>query len=279
MDSVQTILAALVAGLLVIVAIFYWQSSPSGSRGPKSKFFKPTFLVVGPLGAGKTALFYALLAKQTVSTVLSLEPNVTSLSLPFANKNIQSQYQFIDYPGHLKHSQLLRKLISDDITVAKLKGVVYVVDLSSQSLAQENKITGIARDLFNLLSLTERIPNGVDFLFAINKQDLFDSRPVHKVKQLIEEELGRLINEQIAAKGLTRGGSGIDNDADEDEGLDSVQKEESTREFWQSVVGSRPFKFELLEGNMEFVGGSVLKNKVSAWENWFDEKAVNYGGM
>lgn len=279
MDSVQIILASLVLGLLVVVAIFYWQNQLVISQGKKSKFHKPTFLVVGPLGSGKTALFYSLLTKQSVNTISSLEPNVATLQLPFANKNIQANYQFIDYPGHLKHSQLLRKLITEDITVPKLKGVIYVVDSSALSLAQEGKVAAIARDLFLLLSLTERIPNGVDFLFAVNKQDLFDSRPVHKTKQILEEELGRLIKEQIAAKGSTRGGLGIDNDADEDETDNAAQKEDSTREFWQSVVGARPFKFDSLEGNMEFIGGSVLKGKVSQWENWFDEKAVNYGGM
>lgn len=278
MDSVQKILAALVAGLLIIAAIFYFQGPGSPTRKQHSKYYKPTFLVVGANGAGKTALYYSLLTKQTVSTVSSLEPNVTSISVPFSNPNIQSQYQLIDYPGHLKYSELLRKLIVEDITVGKLKGVVYVIDSSSQSLAQEGRITAMAKELFNLLSLTEKIPNGVDFLFAINKQDLFDSRPLFKVKQMLEDELAQVISDELNAKGLTRGGSGIDNDDDDDD-TDNFKKEETTREFWQSVVGSRKFKFELLEGNMEFIGGSVLKNKTSAWENWFDEKAVNYGGM
>lgn len=278
MDNIQTILAALMAGLLVIVAIFYFQGPGSPTRKNRSKFYKPTFLVVGANGSGKTALYYHLLTKKTVSTVSSLEPNVTSLALPFSNPSILSQYQFIDYPGHLKFSQLLRKLIVDDITVGNLKGVVYVVDSSSQSLAQEGRTTSIARELFNLLSLTEKLPNGVDFLFAINKQDLFDSRPVFKVKQMIEDELNQVISDELNAKGLTRGGSGIDNDDDDDDS-ENFKKEETTREFWKSVVGSQKFKFEMLEGNMEFIGGSVLKSKVSGWENWFDEKAVNYGGM
>lgn len=277
MDNVQTILAALVAGLLVIAAIFLLQSPGSSVRKLASKYYKPTFLVVGANGAGKTSFYYSMLTKETVSTVSSLEPNVTSISLPFANSNILANYQFIDYPGHLKYSQLLRKLIVDDITGAKLKGVIYVIDASSQSLAQEGKLTAMAKELFGLLSLTEKTPNGVDFLFAINKQDLFDSRPVFKVKQMLEEELARVISDVVNAKGLTRGGSGIDNDDDDDS--DSFKKEESTREFWRSVVGSSTFRFEMLEGNMEFIGGSVLKSKVSGWENWFDEKVVNYGGM
>ncbi|RKP28606.1 hypothetical protein METBISCDRAFT_28988 [Metschnikowia bicuspidata] len=37
--------------------------------------------------------------------------------------------------------------------------------------------------------------------------------------------------------------------------------------------------FEHLEGNIDFVGGSVSIRATEHWENWFDEKAINYGGM
>lgn len=274
MDTIQTVLAALVAGLVIFVVVFYFQG-PGAPGKPRSKFHRPTFLMVGPTGAGKTSLFFALTKKKTVPTVSSLEPNVTSIGLPFSNEAIQSQYQLIDYPGHLKYSQLLRKLIVDEITVPKLKGVIYVVDSSSSNMSNDENVSAMARDLFQLLSLTEKVPNGVDFMFAVNKQDLFDSRPVAKIRTALEAALGQVIAGEIGLRGQNRGASGIDND-DSDE-PDSVQ--ESTRDFWRSVVGSRPFHFDILEGNMEFVGGSVVKNRVSAWENWFDEKAVNYGGM
>lgn len=267
MDNIQKCLVAVLAGLLIFLAVFYFQSG-AGSARSHSKYYKPTFLVLGANSAGKTSLFYKLTGEEKASTVSSLEPNVGLLRVPFANASIAKEYQFIDYPGHLKYSQLLRKLIVEDITVSKLKGLIYVVDSSSHSLDQQ-RVAAIAKDLFNLLSVTEKTPNGVDFLFAVNKQDLFDSKPVFKVKQTLEEELSRLIAAELSQ--LTQ--SGIDN---EEEDI----TRETTREFWQAVVGpSRKFRFEILEGNMEFVGGSVAKNNVSNWENWFDEKAVNYGGM
>lgn len=277
MDSVQLILATAVLALLVVLAVFSLQGRKATAGKVKSRYFKPTFLVVGVNGAGKTSLFYKLQDEsQQFSTVSSLEPNYGKISIPFSNPAIQKDYQFIDYPGHLKYSQLLRKLVIEDVTVKNLKGVIFVIDSSSQSLAQEGKVASIAKLLYDLLSITEKTPMGVDYLFAINKQDLFDTKPVFKVKSLIEEEIAKLVKEELGAKGLARGGSGIDND-EEDEAFST---EESTREFWKALIGSLgTFKFEILEGNMEFLGGSALKNKLLNWQNWFDEKAMNYGGM
>lgn len=276
MDHVQKTLAALLLGLLVVI-IFLYVNGNRLSSSSDAELRKPTYLIVGRNGAGKTALFFRLQGKSVpISTVSSLEPNITTFALPFSNTHIQKKYQLIDFPGHLKHLQLLRKLIVEDITVSQLKGIVYVVDSSSWALDQEDSVAAMAREVFGLLSITEKVPNGVDYLFAVNKQDLFDSRPVHKVKQLLEKELAKLVAEELAA-GCAAGSSGIDND-DEDDGS-GIRREETTREFWRAAVGTRPFKFEHLEGNIDFVGGSVFTRATEHWENWFDEKAINYGGM
>lgn len=281
MDKVQKIISALLAGLVVLMIFMYFQSSGSATRKLTSKLYKPTYLILGANGAGKTSLFFHLQgdSESSTHTISSLEPNVGSIAIPFSNSKIQKEYQLIDYPGHLKYSQLLRKLIVEDVTVTQLKGIVYVIDSTDQFLSQEGNISTIAKQLYTLLGITEKIPNGVDFMFAVNKQDLFDSRPVPKVKKMIEEELEKLVKAELNSKGSTSGGSGIDNDDDDDDEQD-FKKQESTRDFWKSVVGShRNFKFEVLEGNMDFIGGSVTKGRLSHWENWFDEKAVNYGGM
>lgn len=281
MDQVQKIITAILAGLVVILIVMYLQRSDFAARKLASKLYKPTYLILGANGAGKTTLFFHLQgdSEKPIPTISSLEPNVGSISIPFSNSKIQKEYQLIDYPGHLKYSQLLRKLIVEDVTLSQLKGIVYVIDSADQFLSQEENVLSIAKQLYALLSITEKIPNGVDYMFAVNKQDLFDSRPVLKVKKIIEEKLGKLIKEDLTSKGSTRGGSGIDNDDDEDDEQE-FKKQESTRDFWKAVVGhGREFKFEVLEGNMDFIGGSVTKGKLSNWENWFDEKAVNYGGM
>lgn len=283
MDNVQLILLTAVAGLVLILISTYLVASKNDPR-VASDLARPTFLLVGANGAGKTGLFQ-LLTQETPNpvapTVSSLEQNVGTIQLPFSNATIAKKYQLIDYPGHLKYSQLLRKLIVDQVQVKNVKGVVFVIDASSMSLAHETRLAAIAKTLLDLLSVTEKTATGVDFLFAVNKQDLFDARPVHKVKQMVEDELAKLVADQINTKGSVGGGSGIDveDDADGDDMEAAFRQGESSREFWKATVGSRLFKFDMLEGNMDFIGGSVLKSAVDNWKNWFDEKAVNYGGM
>ena len=53
----------------------------------------------------------------------------------------------------------------------------------------------------------------------------------------------------------SNGGGGNSSNGDNNDGING----ESLRAFWMSVVGSGNFTFDKLEGNVDFVGGSVLK--------------------
>lgn len=270
MDYFQIVILTLILGLVITVSLYFLQNLDF-SKTSKSKYSKPTFLIIGPNNSGKTSLFFKLTSDDEDkakfnNTVSSIEPNICDVQMPFSNKKIGSKYQLIDYPGHLKFSKLLSKLINEDITLKNIRGIVYVIDSSSNAI-NDSAIRLIAKQLFTLLSSTERMPNGIDFLFAVNKQDLFDTKPIHKVKQLLETEMTKLIQNELHHKKFQ------ENNASE---LESEETDHSIREFWSSTMAFKDtFKFEYLEANIDFVGGSVLKNKYEAWENWFDEKVVN----
>lgn len=291
MDTVQTSLLTLLSGCFIALFIFYLQSNNGLRLRSKSKSNLPTFLILGNNNSGKTALYYNFLSsnqesedtdesyaiKKVVPTVSSLESNESIIKLPFANPAIQKNFKIIDFPGHSKYLQLMKKLILEDISLANLKGIIFVIDSSSNAVNQDDKFNLIAKKLFEILSETEKLPNGVDFLFAINKQDLFDSIPIHKIKSKLESALNEIISNE-----LNRSGAGGEDDEEEEEKSKTESNEdyETRRQLWSIIMqNGKPFKFEILEGNMEFVGGSVLKNKTEAWENWFDERVVNYGGM
>ncbi|CUM56078.1 uncharacterized protein AC631_01457 [Debaryomyces fabryi] len=270
MDYIQVTLLTLLLGLVVTLLIFFLQNLET-RKGGKSQYSKPTFLIIGPNNSGKTALFFKLTSdddhkQQFTHTVSSIEPNVKEISLPFSKPRLGSKYQLIDYPGHIKYSKLLTKLMNEDITLKNIKGIIYVIDSSSTAINGE-AVKLISKQLFTLLSSTEKLPTGVDFLFAVNKQDLFDSKPIHKVKETLELEMTKLIKNELQAKKFQ------ENNENE---LESEENDNAIREFWSSTMGlHQSFKFEFLEGNMDFVGGSILKNKAGNWENWVDERVVN----
>lgn len=260
MDSFQTVVLTLIIGLLLVLALFAIQSGRLSGKS-KSKYNKSTFLLLGANNAGKTSLFYKLTDDDShVTTVSSIEPNTADIMLPISNKNIAKKYQLIDYPGHLKYTQLLNKLIETDITLKNLKGVVYVIDLSSVNISNSASLERIATFLFNLLCITEKLPNGVDFLFAVNKNELFDSTPPNRIRTILEGEINKLAQSVVSDK----------RDYQEENASD-------IRDFWLGVIGKpgNKFKFDMLEGNMDFFGGSVHRNDVELWENWLDERVVN----
>ncbi|RCK57922.1 Signal recognition particle receptor subunit beta [Candida viswanathii] len=278
MDAVLIGLLTILAGFVIILAIFFIQTGGLRSISTvtkKSPYFHQTFLILGANNSGKTSLFNKLqdLDEQPPSTVSSIEPNVAMVSLPLANPGIGKKFQVIDYPGHLKLQKIFERLILDDITLKNMRGVVYMVDSSSVNINDDVNFEKIVKFLYNLFSITERTPNGVDFLIAVNKTDLFDSVPVHKIRSKLEAEINKLIRHEIENVGKT---SGIDDSGkdDGDDGAGNNDRSESLRAFWMSVVGNGDFTFDKLEGNVDFVGGSALKN-ISQWENWLDERVVN----
>lgn len=268
MELLQKLIISLVVGLLVIVGVLYAQKSILNSQVGTGKYRRPGFFILGQNNSGKTALFYRLTDGEDLkftNTVSSLEPSFKDISIPFSKPSIGSKYQLIDYPGHLKYYSLLSNLMVKDVTLPKIRGIVYVID-SSYNATNSEILENIARQLFRLLPLTESVPNGIDFLFAINKQDLFDSVPIQKIRLMVEKELTTLIKNDILEKKFSV----------EDNEEDSGENDYDIREFWSSILGSQEaFNFSSLEGNMDFIGGSVLKNKIEPWKDWFDEKAVN----
>ena len=330
MDKVLIILLSILIGFIILLVQFFLQSGglKTIKISNKSPYYKPSFIICGANNSGKTALFYRLInnsnttqddddekksEKKITTTVSSIEPNFGEIKLPIATPSIGKSFQLVDYPGHLKYWNLFTKLIKNDITLSNIKGIIVVIDSSSTNwAAKSNSSSGsksstastasvsgevekITKFLYNLLAITERKHNGIDFLFAINKGDLFDSLPIHKIQSILELEIDKLIHNEINNVDKT---SGIDLVDEVDESAESSGNRndgggsgggggsgsggdagyrENLREFWLSIIGSEQghFTFDKLEGNMDFMSGSVLKNKIDKWECWFDEKVVN----
>lgn len=79
-------------------------------------------LIIGPTGAGKTALFQRLATGKTGSTVMSLEPNIEDRWLIRGKGSIEKIVRLVAWPGHPK---LRAGLVTE---LAKAASIVFVVD-------------------------------------------------------------------------------------------------------------------------------------------------------
>ncbi|ODV93716.1 hypothetical protein PACTADRAFT_4619 [Pachysolen tannophilus NRRL Y-2460] len=157
-------------------------------------FFKndqKTFLICGPNNSGKTSLFYLLATGKVPSypPQMSQVPNFKeNYQLPSSAKvSIGENFKLIDYPGHPKLLNLyLYKDLKNKKFLKNCKGIIFVLDSSSINEFEIGKM------LYEILSKTEFLPNGVDILVACNKSDLFQSKPVFKIKEILEAEMNKI---------------------------------------------------------------------------------------
>ena len=180
MDAVLISLLTILLGFVLILIIFHtnwWVEIPRIHHHIQEIItLSSNFPYTRANNSGKTSFFYKLLqlsnddeiddkanTTTVAATVSSLEPNVTKINLPISNPSIGKPFQLIDYPGHLKLQKVFERLIIDEITLKNLKGVVYMIDSSSVNINDDTNLESIVKFLYNLFSITERIPNGVDF--------------------------------------------------------------------------------------------------------------------
>lgn len=214
----------------------------------------PTFMIAGLPNSGKTALFNVLTTDSVKPTVMSQEPNIAeNYMLPSSHRNFS--FKLIDFPGHTKFRSQLLQTIKES---TQLKGLIYVVD----STVNPKDITNAAELLYDILSVTESRPDGVDILLACNKSESFMARPPLKIKEALEQEINHIIERKL--KSLKSSSRTIAGNED--------LEEENTVLHHQ---GRNGFEFDSIDGNVDATAGSVLKKDIDKWECWIDERAMN----
>ena len=264
----------------------------------------PSVLLVGPSGAGKTALLTLFErgplpqqqeqeeknpspAAAPAPTHTSQQP--TSVELAVSSDGTSSfrddldaagstakKFLLVDTPGHAKLRRFamarLQPTASSNTQQHKLRAVVFVVDAAA--LADGDALPATAAYLYDvLLALQRRMSGGrgskappsVPVLIAANKLDLFTALPAALVKSNLEAELGRI--RATRSKGLLDSGVGTDDLAASAEEADG----------WLGEYGSDKFSFkQMLEFDTEVdvIGGNVLGDGpgVDKWWKWIGER-------
>ncbi|KAK4971840.1 hypothetical protein LTR28_013099 [Elasticomyces elasticus] len=286
-----TLLVALLLPLLIHTYLYRTRSSTT----------LPTFLLVGPSGAGKTSLLTLAdvdklangrpspthTTQTPFTAACTLASSTTASSSRYRSSNDPSaqhrpKFQITDTPGHgkLRH-YALSPLTAPPTSV--IRGLIFVLDAAAISPDSDDgggssaprggtgNLTETAEFLHDVLlllqkrhtaSTTSKGPQKIPVLVAANKMDLFTALPAPLVKKRLEAEIGRV--RVTRAKGLLDSGVGMEHD------LGGEERE------WLGEGGEGAFEFAQMEecGVEVVVEGGCVKGDadVERWWEWIGEQ-------
>lgn len=248
-NSTSLIIPILITLLLIIIGGFLMK------RHSLITSNKRKFIICGLQGSGKTNLFHLLTnGKLPILTVSTLEPKTKPLLLneEYNKHKTFQDVEIIDFPANSKLKNLyLLPYFHDKLN--EIRGIIYLIDSSNF----DSKICHqVSEDLLEILSITEGKPNGIDMIIFANKNDLFTSKKITKIKEMLENEIGKI--HELKLHGLNK----VEGDYDEIDNLDIAAKDGK-------------FQFQLLDGNVDFADGNIFKDKYSKITDWLYEKIVN----
>ncbi|PWY63896.1 P-loop containing nucleoside triphosphate hydrolase protein [Aspergillus heteromorphus CBS 117.55] len=284
-------------GLPVLLHLIFYRAvaSPPSSN----------FLLLGPGGAGKTALLTLLEAKTSLTrkdsrlthtsqtstvAIVNLPASISTASNRYRSVNDSSlqdisknpvKYRLTDTPGHgkLRGSQGLTTLLSMSTTndvKSRLRAVLFMVDTAA--LSETETLRDTASYLHDVLLILQnralkkgkspmKTASEIPVLVAANKQDLFTALPPASVREKLETEIDRI--RKSRSKGLME--ASVDAGVDEDE---------------EDMLGSNDARHSFSFGSLEkdiglvvdVVGGAVkgdekgnFESGVRKWEEWIGQ--------
>lgn len=141
---------------LSLSPVYRTRFSSTGQRGD-------TFLLLGTMGSGKTALYFRLKQGVYRETVTSMKEN-DSTFVPVGLEGKAAASRFVDLPGHASQRVKL------DAIKPVTKGVVFVVDATApDSLAK------VSQFLYTLLVDPILVARRTPFFIAVSKTEMVDS--------------------------------------------------------------------------------------------------------
>jgi len=270
--SLPVFAAGALVVLLVPVLLHFYLYRATANAG------LPSVLLLGPSGAGKTALLTLFERSASTSTRTSQTPAQVELAVSEdgtsgfrddldAAGGAAKKFLLVDTPGYGK----LRGTAEARLARAtKLRAVVFVVD--GGALAEPEGVAAAASYLYDVLLFLQKragsgrgskAPPAVPVLIAANKADLFTALPAALVRSSLEAELARIRTSR--SRGLLDSGVGADD-------VDAAQGDG-----WLGEYGAEKFSFaQMLEFDVEvdIAAGNVTGDGPGAdkWWSWIADK-------
>ncbi|KAL4997761.1 signal recognition particle receptor beta subunit-domain-containing protein [Aspergillus recurvatus] len=261
------------------------------------------FLLLGPSGAGKTALLTLLESKSAFAAKPKPQPTHTSqtstlatirlpVSVPIGSNKYRSvndtslkeaqrnptKYRVKDTPGHgkLRGSQGLSELLSMSTTKdtkSKLRGVLFVLDTAA--ISETEALRDAASYLYDVLLILQKraLQRGkssakaaaeIPVLIAANKQDLFIALPPASVREKLEAEIDRI--RKSKSKGLMDASANAGESGGEDDILGSYDlKDTFSFKTFEDEIG---VKVNVVGGAVKGDDGDETGAGVQRWEEW-----------
>ncbi|OHE98338.1 signal recognition particle receptor beta subunit [Colletotrichum orchidophilum] len=247
----------------------------------------PSVLLLGPAGAGKTALLTLFERGDAPATThTSQRPQTVELTASRDSKTAQSfrnhedtsgthtKFLLVDTPGHgkLRNYALgkLASITSGGSKSSKLKAIVFMVDAAA--IGENEALAPTASYLYEVLlglqkraasSKSSKPPPPIPVLVAANKTDLFTALPGALVKSNLEAEITRIRSSR--SKGLLDSGVGID----------EVGSEE--HDDWLGAYGTEKFTFDQLrefDVDVDVIAGNVTGSTTGPdrWWSWIAQR-------